>query len=208
MAKAKQPVSINGIEFDALISEEHTLEATLPQYAVEDGFSVTDAIILGEERVSMVLYVTNTPVTWYSKHGGDQARVDTVCAELEDLYFKKTPVTVVTTDRTYTDMAIESISFNKTVEEGYSREVPISLMKVRKTAAKTTTIPASYGKSGKTGAGGGSANTSSKSSGSGGSGSSSSSSSKSSSSSSSSSSGSGGTKGSLLWNAGHSLGLF
>ena len=35
MARAKQPVSINGIEFDALIDESRTLEATVPEYSVE-----------------------------------------------------------------------------------------------------------------------------------------------------------------------------
>jgi hypothetical protein len=49
MARAKRPVTIAGIEFDALISEEHGYEATVPEYAVESGFSVSDAIIHGAE---------------------------------------------------------------------------------------------------------------------------------------------------------------
>ena len=70
MARAKQPVSINGIEFDALIDESRTLEATVPEYSVESGFSVSDAIILSPEKLDMTLFVTNTPVTWYNRHGG------------------------------------------------------------------------------------------------------------------------------------------
>ena len=69
MARAKQPVSINGIEFDALIDESRTLEATVPEYSVESGFSVSDAIILSPEKLDMTLFVTNTPVTWYNRHG-------------------------------------------------------------------------------------------------------------------------------------------
>ena len=45
MAKAKQPVSIEGIEFDALLDEERVLTAESPDYPVEDGFSVNDTII-------------------------------------------------------------------------------------------------------------------------------------------------------------------
>jgi len=56
MARAKRPVTIAGIEFDALISEEHGYEATVPEYAVESGFSVSDAIIHGAETLNMVLY--------------------------------------------------------------------------------------------------------------------------------------------------------
>lgn len=191
MAKAKVPVTINGLEFDALISEERTLEATVPEYTVETGFSVSDTIILGAEKLSMTLYVTNTPVTWQKRHGTSQSRVSNVCSRLEQMYFNRTLVTIVTTDKTYRNMAIESISFNKSLETGYAREIPISFKKVQKTSATTTTIPDSYGKSGTTGASGGTAGTSSGSS-----------------SSSSDSSNDSTDKGSILWNIGNSLGLY
>ncbi len=168
MAKAKQPASVAGIEFDALISETRTYEATVPEYAVEDGFSVSDAIIIGPEKLQMVLYLTDTPVTWRS-HAG-KGRVEEVTKQLEELYYSAMPVTVVTTEKTYTDMAIESLEISKTAEVGYAREIPISFKKIRVTTAKTTTIPDSYGKSGATGASAGTASTSSGS-GSGGSGS-------------------------------------
>ena len=201
MARAKQPVSINGIEFDALIEESRTLEATVPEYSVESGFSVSDAIILSPEKLDMTLFVTNTPVTWYSRHGGDKNRVDSVVKQLEELYYAGEPVTIVTSDATYSNMAIESLTFSKNTENGYAREVQISFKKIRITSAKTTTIPDSYGKSGSTGASAGTASTSSGSSGSGSSGSS------------GSSSGSGGSssngnkKSSILYSAANSMGL-
>ena len=160
MARAKQPVSINGIEFDALIEETHTLEATVPQYSVESGFSVSDAIILNPEKLEMTLYVTNTPVTWYNRHGASQSRVNSIVKQLEELYYTASPVTIVTSDRTYTNMAIESLSITKTFETGYAREIPISFQKIRITSATTTTIPDSYGKSGATEAPAGTASTS------------------------------------------------
>lgn len=160
MGKAKQPVSINGVEFDALISEDKSLTANVPQYAVEDGFSVCDTIILEAEALSMVLYLTPTPVTWYKSHGSGESRVNNVIKKLEELYYAKEPVTVTTTDNTYTDMAIECLTISKSVEVGYAREIPISFKKIRKTASKTTSIPASYGKSGTTGENAGTANTS------------------------------------------------
>ena len=204
MARAKQPVSINGIEFDALIDESRTLEATVPEYSVESGFSVSDAIILNPEKLSMTLFVTNTPVTWYSRHGGDRNRVDNVVKQLEELYFAAEPVTIVTSDATYTNMAIESLSFSKSLEVGYAREIPISFKKIRVTSAKTTTIPDSYGKSGATGASAGTASTSSGSSGGGSSGGGSGGSSGSSSGSSGSN---GNSKSSILYSAANSMGL-
>ncbi len=205
MGKATQPVSINGLEFDALIDESRTLEATVPEYSVESGFSVSDSIILSPEKLSMTLFVTNTPVTWYRRHGASPTRVDNVVKQLEELYFAKEPVTIVTSDATYTSMAIESITISKSLEIGYARQIPISFKKIRVTTAKTTTIPDSYGKSGATAASAGTASTSTGSSG-GGSGSGSGSGGGSSGAGGSSGS-NGNSKSSILYNAASSIGL-
>ena len=170
MGKATQPVSINGLEFDALIDESRTLEATVPEYSVESGFSVSDSVILSPEKLSMTLFITNTPVTWYRRHGASPTRVDSVVKQLEELYFAKEPVTIITSDATYTSMAIESVTISKGLETGYARQIPISFKKIRVTTAKTTTIPDSYGKSGKTAASAGTASTSTDGSGGGSSG--------------------------------------
>lgn len=207
MAKATQPVSINGLEFDALISESRTLEATVPEYSVETGFSVSDSIILSPEKMEMTLFVTNTPVTWYRRHGASQNRMDSVVKQLEELYFAKEPVTIVTSDATYTNMAIESMTISKSLEVGYAREIPISFKKIRITSAKTTTIPDSYGKSGATAASVGTASTSAASSGGSGTGSGSGSGGGTGSGSSSSSGSNGNSKSSILYNAASSIGL-
>lgn len=207
MAKATQPVSINGLEFDALISESRTLEATVPEYSVETGFSVSDSIILSPEKMEMTLFVTNTPVTWYRRHGASQNRMDSVVKQLEELYFAKEPVTIVTSDATYTNMAIESMTISKSLEVGYAREIPISFKKIRITSAKTTTIPDSYGKSGATAASAGTASTSAASSGGSGTGSGSGSGGGTGSGSSSSSGSNGNSKSSILYNAASSIGL-
>lgn len=152
-------MSVAGIEFDALISETRTYAATVPQYAVESGVQVSDDIILDSEQLDMTLFLTDTPVTWRS-HAG-RGRIESVVQQLEELYYQKTPVTVVTTEKTFTNMAIESLTISKSAEIGYAREIPISFRKIRITSAKTTSIPASYGRSGTTAASAGTANTSS-----------------------------------------------
>ena len=45
MARKLQPVSVWGIEFDALIDETKSMTSTIPEYPVEKGFSVSDTII-------------------------------------------------------------------------------------------------------------------------------------------------------------------
>ncbi len=205
MPRATQPVSINGIEFDALISQEQTLTAKAPEYTVEDGFPVSDNVSLDSEPLNMVLYLTNTPVTWYNRHGSSPSRVAQVEKQLKELYFAKEPVTVVTSDDVFTDMVITSVCFKKSLETGFDREIPIAFKKVRITKARTATIPESYGRGGATGASAGTANTSAGSSGSG--------SGSSGGGGSGSGSGSGGSnqngnrKGSILYGAASSMGL-
>lgn len=160
MSEAKQPVSINGVEFDALISQELSLSASAPEYAVEDGFPVSDNVSLDATVLNMTLYLTNTPVTWYARHGSDPNRVATVEAQLKELYFAKAPVTVVTTDDVFTDMVITSMTLKKSLETGYDREIPITFKKIQVTKAKTAAIPDSYLRGGATGASAGTASTS------------------------------------------------
>jgi hypothetical protein len=144
MARARQPVTINGVSFDALIDEAKTYEADVPAYPVEKGFEVSDAIILKPITLSMTLYLTNTPVTWRTRHGASPSRVQDVLKQLEAVYFSREPVTVVTSERTYPNMAIVSIELKKTLETGSSREIPIRLQEIRVTEAQTTSIPDSY----------------------------------------------------------------
>lgn len=157
--KGLKPVSINGIEFDALIDEQKNMEASIPEYPVEEGFPVSDTIILKPLTLEMTVFVTNTPVTWRKRHTGKN-RVKKICGKLEDLWMSKKLVKVVTTGAIYTDMGITSIAIKKSSETGYAREISLKMQKVRTTGRKTVTIPKGILKSGKTKASAGKASTS------------------------------------------------
>lgn len=149
--KKLKPVSIAGIEFDALIDQQKTMSASIPAYPVEKGFPVSDTIILDPLTLQMTLFVTNTPVTWLKRHGASGGRVDEVCARLEDMWMDKKTVKIVTPDAVYTNMGITSISIKKSAELGHSREVQITAQKIRKTKKKTVKVPVYKPKSGRTG---------------------------------------------------------
>ena len=148
MAKAKRPVTVDGIPFDALLDETRVYEAESPDYPVENGFTVNDTIILKPLSLSMTLFVTDTPVTWLKQGHGGRGWADSVIQRLEKLYFSKNPVTVVTSDKTYKSMAIQSITIAKSAEVGYARQIPITFKEIRVTQSRQASIPASYGKSG------------------------------------------------------------
>lgn len=197
MARAKQPVSVADIEFDALIDSEEGYEADVPEYPTEKGFSVSDTIVLKADTLNMTLYVTDTPVTWRERTGSGPGKTEGVVRRLKDLYFAKKVLEVTTTDCVYSNMVITSMNIKKSVEVGYAREIPITFKKIEITETATAEIPASYGKSGKTAKAAGKASTTAAST----AGSSSSGGSSASGSSSSSS------RGSVLYNAASSFGL-
>ena len=162
MAYATEPVTIDGIAFDALIDAEENWQSDVPAYPVETGFEVSDTIIIRPLALTMNLFLTNTPVTWRDRHEHGPYRVQDVTEKLKKLYFQKTPVKVKTTDRDYEDMAIVSIGLPKGVDVGTSRRIPISLQQIQVTETQTASIPASLGRSGATGVNAGVANTTSR----------------------------------------------
>lgn len=48
---AKQPASLGGFEFDAIIKRSETMTSDVPEYATEEGYSITDNICLGATRI-------------------------------------------------------------------------------------------------------------------------------------------------------------
>lgn len=158
MAKAREPVSIDGIAFDALIDSDELWQSDVPNYPTEAGFEISDTIIIRPLVLNMTLYLTNTPVTWRNRNSPSPFRVQETLQRLNALYFSKTPVTVKTTEQDYVNMAIVSIGLPKKLETGTSRKIPISLQQIMTTEIRTASIPASLGRGGATGVNAGVAN--------------------------------------------------
>lgn len=153
-----QPVNIGGIECDALIHHELGLENEIPDYPVEEGFSVQDTIIQKPKTLTLTVIVTNTPITFRS-HASPN-RVQEVAAQFQELYAKRELITVTSSKGVYQNMGITSLSLPYDVSTKTSLEIPITLKEVLTTAAKTVTIPSEYGRGGDTGTTAGTANTS------------------------------------------------
>lgn len=143
-----------------MISEDRSYTATIPEFPVEDGFSVSDTIILQPLERSFTLLIAAAPATFYYRHGSDRSRVEQICNQLEELWLDKKLVKIVTPTDILTSMGITSLVIKRTTELGYSREVDISVKKVFVTEKQTVSIPASVPQSGATAAQAGKAKTS------------------------------------------------
>ena len=157
--KPTQPVSIDGIEFDALIDSEEKHEATVPEYPIETGFSVSDNIAISAMELSMTLYLTATPITWRESHGTGMDRLQSIPNQLLAKYEEREMISVVTQDKTYTNMVISSISIKKDADTGLAREIPVTLTQVATTSSEKVEIPASLPHSGTTKTSSGTAST-------------------------------------------------
>lgn len=157
---ARQPVAINGLEFDALIGEDKTLSADVPSYSVESGYEVSDNIRIKPKEITLTLYVTNTPVTWRQRHGTYPGRVTEVVYELERIFWSRELVTVTTATDIYSNMAITQLKVPKDTTNYSSREIQVSLKEVNTVSSALTSIPSYYGRGGKTKENSGTANVS------------------------------------------------
>lgn len=153
-----QPVNIGGIECDALIHHELGMEAEIPDYPVEEGYSVQDTIILKPKTLSLTVVVTNTPITFRER--ASPGRVQEVAQRLQELYSSRQLITVTSAKGSYQNMGITSLSLPYDVSTKTSLEIPVTLKEVLTTSAQTVTIPSEYGRGGDTGTTAGTASTS------------------------------------------------
>lgn len=154
-----QPVNIGGIECDALIHHELQLENQIPDYPVEEGFSVQDTIIQNPKTLTLTVVVTNTPIT-FREHASPN-RVQEIAERFQELYKSRQLITVTSSKGVFQNMGITSISLPYDVSTKTSLEIPITLKEVLTTTAKTVAIPSEYGRGGDTGTTAGTASTSS-----------------------------------------------
>jgi hypothetical protein len=140
--KAIQPVSVDGIEFDALMEQTPTYEAIIPDFPTDDGFSVSDSIINRPLTLELTVYLSNNPITWATRFGESVDRVRIVCDRLLELYAKKKPVTVITNDRVYENMGLENLKLPRKYETGSDLEIPLVFKQTIITQTQTVITPA------------------------------------------------------------------
>ena len=135
------PSKIDSIELDIVIEQEHKLESEVTEHPVEDGFPVHDHVIRKPIKLSMVVGITQSPVTWLDLLGQKEDKVKKALAEFKRIYKEAQPITIVTPDEVYKDMVMTSAAFPRTVENKNMIRIPCEFTQIRKVAVKTTDVP-------------------------------------------------------------------
>ncbi len=128
----KPLASVGSVEIDASVSEIHSASADITEFPVEDGSLITDHINKRPDVVQIEGYVSNTPIKGFTNFFGaapigslanltigvsnDLAK--TAYDKLLEIVEGNELITIVTTLRTYENMAIESFIVNRSASDG------------------------------------------------------------------------------------------
>lgn len=145
---ASGPGSIGGIEFDSVYTQEEVLDADVPEYPVEDGFTTSDNVNIKATVLTVVALVANHPVTWASRHGSSSNRVGEVKRQLKKLFTAKQPVTYVSNGETWENVVVQGLKFPDDKESGDSIKVTITLKQITITEKQTALVTISFPRGG------------------------------------------------------------
>ena len=145
---ASGPGSIGGIEFDSVYTQEEVLDADVPEYPVEDGFTTSDNVNIKATVLTVVALVANHPVTWASRHGSSSNRVGEVKRQLKKLFTAKQPVTYVSIGETWENVVVQGLKFPDDKESGDSIKVTITLKQITITEKQTALVTISFPRGG------------------------------------------------------------
>jgi len=115
----KEPGKIDKLELDVTIAENHAFNTTVTKFPIEKGANISDHIINDPVRLSMIGFITNSPVRIFggvpqNLRAGLKAipnRAQNALFQLLALRDAKKLFTVVTGLKVYQDMFFESLVF-------------------------------------------------------------------------------------------------
>lgn len=101
--------AIGEIVFDAAISECHNFAAKATTHPIEDGSSISDHVHTEPVTIQIDGIITNTPTSFLNELGGENL-VLKAFERVGSLFEEQKLVDVVTSHKTYKNMALESVS--------------------------------------------------------------------------------------------------
>jgi hypothetical protein len=121
----KTRAKIGSITLDASLQELHSGESEITDHPVEDGTNVTDNIRDKPDRVRIEGMVTNHPLNIEDRVDsvgalvrGEAGRAETAFEQLREIKKNKQTVTIITSLKTYDNMAMETFEVPRDAELG------------------------------------------------------------------------------------------
>lgn len=146
-----QKVRIGLVEFDASLSETHSMNAAVTDHPVEEGSEISDHIRRQPDSVQITGIVSDTPIIWLASIAAPSPlmndltpvrdRAELAYAELQRLMNQGETVEVVTSLRIYENMAITSLSITRDSINGNVLNATIGLREIIVAKSETVSAP-------------------------------------------------------------------
>jgi len=136
----KQKARIGVVELDAALSETHSKEALVTDHPVEFGADVSDHIRRLPDSVEINGIVSNTPLVFLSAVTESPTRAEDAYEELRRIMDEGELVTVATTLREYSNMALTNLAVARDAASGNVMNATMSLREI--IIAETQTVEA------------------------------------------------------------------
>lgn len=142
----KNPTKIAFLECHVMMEKSFSISSSVPDHPVETGFMVHDHVINNPAQLSMTVFVSNTPVTWFDYLGGPSADyvLDAMFA-FDYIWSSKNPITIVTDNMIYDDYVMTSCTMPQDEKVGRgAMAFQCEFKHIRKVDVKKEKIPAKY----------------------------------------------------------------
>lgn len=143
-AKLGRSTVIEALELDASLSEEHTSEAEVTEHPIETGSDISDHKRKKPVQVKITGLITNTPLRFFNFDSGDAAV--SAWDVLQQMQQSKVLLTVITSLKTYENMAIVALSAPRDAKRGHSLEFTATMREIFTAKSETVAPPLSPAK--------------------------------------------------------------
>ncbi len=134
--------AIGEVILDVAISETHTLQARATEHPVESGCSIIDHIQTLPDSIQLDGIISNTPTAFLGTpffESGNYA--DEAFRQLEELMKSGQPVQIVTSLKTYKNMALENLTIKRTAANSDALCFSCSAKQIRMVESKIISLP-------------------------------------------------------------------
>jgi hypothetical protein len=134
--------AIGEVILDVAISETHSLQNRATDHPVESGCSIVDHIQALPDSIQLEGVISNTPTAFLGTPFFDSGNyVDEAFRQLEELMKSGQPVQIVTSLKTYRNMALENLTIHRTAANSDALCFSCSAKQIRMVESKIISLP-------------------------------------------------------------------
>ena len=141
--KSSLSFHIGEIILDVALEETHTRQAKITEHPVESGCTISDHIQALPESIQLEGIISNTPMSFLGVpfFDGTKDRAQEAFKKLEELFQNSQTVDIVTTLKTYSNMALENLNIHRNAHNSEALKFTCCAKNIRMAESVVIQIP-------------------------------------------------------------------